>query len=398
MQPLGLAWKNVLGNRFRSLAVCVCAALVASLVLAATFVVRGAEESLRANLQRLGADILVLPWGTMTEKIGGVRLMSAAIDGWMPRTYVNRIAALDGVAEVSPQLYLGSIKNSAYSAQPEMFVVAYDPATDFALEPWLQGKEVGDLGPGQALVGAHIAPPDGGNEIPLYGHHLQVVNRLQPTATSIDHTVFVSFETAEQMIAWSMGQAKGALNLMPGSISAIMVNVALDRDPHQIAVDILERVPGVVPLETPDLFQTERRQMAGVLRTIVGLLGVIWALTVAFLTLVFSVAANERRWDMGVLRALGFTRALVLKVLLMEGAMLALAGGSVGVLLSVLGFSAFGGELAQVARLPIHSPSPMGLVSLSLGGQTTALISVTLAAFVPAWRISHEEVALSMRE
>ena len=133
MRPLGLAWKNVLGNRFRSLAVCICAALVASLVLAATLIVRGAEESLRANLQRLGADILVLPWGTMTEKIGGVRLMSATIDGWMPRAHVAQIAALDGVSEVSPQLYLGSLKNSAYCTQPEMLVVAYDPATDFTL-------------------------------------------------------------------------------------------------------------------------------------------------------------------------------------------------------------------------------------------------------------------------
>jgi putative ABC transport system permease protein len=157
-------------------------------------------------------------------------------------------------------------------------------------------------------------------------------------------------------------------------------------------------VPGVVPLETPDLFQTERRQMAGVLRTILGLLGVIWALTVVFMTLVFSVAANERRWDMGVLRALGFPRTLVLKVLLLEGATLALVGGSAGVLLSIAGFSALGSSLAQVARLPIHMPSPLGLLSLSLGGQTTALLSVTLAAFVPAWRISHEEVALSMRE
>ena len=69
MRLFRLAWKNILGSGFRSLVVAVCAALVAGLALSATFVVRGAEASLRTNLQRLGADILVLPWGTMTEKI-----------------------------------------------------------------------------------------------------------------------------------------------------------------------------------------------------------------------------------------------------------------------------------------------------------------------------------------
>lgn len=398
MSPLRLAWKNILGNGYRSVVVLACAALVAGLALSATFVVRGAEASLRTNLRRLGADILVLPWGTMTEKIGGVRLMSAAIDGWMPRTAIDKVATVDGVAHVSPQLYVGSIRDTAYCGGCEMLVVAYDPESDFVLRPWLENGRGQRLAAGEALVGSQITIPDGTGEIPLYGHRLAVVDRLEPTATSIDSTVFVTFDTAEAMIAWSAGQAKGKLNLMPGSLSAIMVKVALDADPHHVAVEILERVPGVVPLETPDLFQSERRQMAGVLRTMLSLLALVWAITLVFLGMVFSVGANARRWDIGVLRALGFSRGLVLKVLLTEGAMLALMGGLAGVLVSVTAFTTLSDELVRWVRLPLQVPSALGLVSLSLGGQAVALFSVTLAAFVPAWRISHEEVALTMRE
>ena len=397
MSLLRLVLKNIIGNGFRSLVIFLCAAVVAGLALTATFVVRGAEASLRQNLKRLGADILVLPWGTMTEKIGGVRLMSAAIDGWMPRAAIDKVAALDGVAQVSPQLYLATVRDSLYCALPEMHVVAYDPEMDFTLEPWLEGSQDGGLGLDEAIAGAHITIPDGGDKIPLYGHQLTLRDRLEPTATSIDNTLFVSFETAERMIAWSEGQAKGALDIMPGSITAIMVRLDLGSDPHSVAVDILERVPGVVPLETPQLFQTERRQMIGVLRTLLSLLGVIWVLTLVFMGLVFSTAANERRWDIGVLRALGLPRSLVLKALLMEGAALALVGGFCGVIASIVGFAVLGNQAATVVRLPLQYPSPLGLLSLSLGGQTVALVSVTLAAFIPAWRISHEEVALSMR-
>jgi putative ABC transport system permease protein len=389
--------KNVVGNGFRSLAILICAAVVASLVLTATFVVRGAEDSLHRSLERLGADMLVLPWGTMTEKIGGIRLMSAAINGWMPRGVLEDVAAVEGVAKVSPQLYLATLEDSPYASVGDVFVVAYEPETDFALKPWLEDRASAGLAVGEAMAGARIVFPRG-EKIALYGHDLEIVEQLEPTATSIDSTLFVSFETAERMIAWSRGQAKGELTARPGTISAIMVNAELESDPHEVAVRILEQVHGVVPLETPDLFQSERRQMVGVLGTLLTMLGLIWALTLVFMGLVFSVAANERRWDIGVLRALGFPRQLVLKVLLLEGAALAAAGGAVGVLISIVGFSVFGDELTRLAKLPLQIPPPLRLISLSLGGQSLALLSVTLAAFLPAWRISHQEVALTMRE
>ena len=393
-----LVLRNILSNAFRSLAILLCAALVAGLALTASFVVRGGEASLQLNLRRLGADILVLPWGTMTEKIGGVRLMSAAIDGWMPRAHLDKIAALDGVAEVSPQLHLATVRDSPYCPLPEMYLVAYDPSTDFTVKPWLEGELVQDLRVGEAIAGARVTAPDGGDGLFLAGQPLKVVGRLQPTADSIDATVFVSFETAEEMIAWSKRQGQPEVNAVSGSISAMMVKVALDSDPHQVAVHILDQVPGVVPLETPNLFQTERRQMIGVLRTMLGLLGMIWALTVVFLGLVFSIAVNERRWEIGVLRAMGLPSAFVFKALLAEGITLALVGGLVGVIGSIVGFAALGEQVVRLAKLPLLFPSPLGLLPLALGGQVAAMFSVTLAAVVPTWRISHEEVALAMRE
>jgi len=395
---LRLVLKNIAGNAFRSLAVFLCAALVASTVLVATFVVRGAEASLRLNLQRLGADLLVLPWGTMTDSLGGVRLMSAAIEGWMPRAHLATIAGLDGVQAASPQLHLASLQDSPYCPRPEMYLVAFDPGTDFTLTPWIAQGPGKDLGVGEAIVGARIVIPGGGSTLSLFGYPLDRVDRLEPTATSIDDTVFVSFETAEQILDWTQERGVQGLDVMPGSISAIMVKATLDSDPHEVAVRILEEMHGVVPLETPGLFQAERRQMIGVLRTLLTLLGVIWALTLVFLGLVFAVAANERRWEIGVLRALGLSQSLVLKEFLMEGAALALVGGLSGVLAAIVGFASLGDRLVTAIQLPLQNPSTPELLIISLAGQVMALLSVALAAFIPAWQISHQEVALHMRE
>jgi putative ABC transport system permease protein len=391
-----LAWQNIVGDRFRSLAIFVCAFLVAALALTATFVVRGAEAGLRDNLQRLGADILVLPWGTMTDKIGGVRLVSADIGGWMPRAYMDKIAQVEGVVQVSPQLHLDTLANSPFCHQCDLYLVAFDPATDFTLSPWVEGGKTA-IGAGEAYAGSRLTLPESG-KLALYGDDLTLRGRLAPTGTSIDQTVFVSFETALAMQTGSAGSERGLqLQTMPESISATMVRLELGSDAHEVAIRILEEVPGVVPLETPNLFRAERRLMIGILRTLLAILAGVWVLAVVFMGMVFSIAVNERRQELGVLRALGFTSRAIFRILLTEGMILALAGGLAGAAVTALALTLGSGQVAAMARLPLQTPSLTMLLGWALGGQLLALLSVTLAALLPAWLISRQEVALTMR-
>jgi putative ABC transport system permease protein len=330
----------------------------------------------------------------MTETIEGVRLMSAPIEGWMPANTLEKVAAVGGVEAVSPQLYLASLDDSPYNPYPTTHLVAFDPDTDFTLGPWMKGFQVEALGENEAVAGATIPLPGGGESITLYGMDLKLAGRLAPTETSIDNTLFISFETAHRMIA----RSQGSLDIIPGTISAIMVRISLDSDPHQMATLILEEVRGVTPLEAPNLFQTERRQMIGILRILLGSMGAVWVLAVVFIGLVFSFAVNERRFEIGTLRAIGFPSKVIFKILLMEGAALAVVGGLSGILLTILGLSVFGERFIRLTNLPMSLPSAASLLSFSLGGQTLALISVTLAVFLPAWRISHQETALTMKE
>jgi ABC-type antimicrobial peptide transport system permease subunit len=102
--------------------------------------------------------------------------------------------------------------------------------------------------------------------------------------------------------------------------------------------------------------------------------------------------------EIGALRAIGFPNRLVFKMLLIEGGTLAMIGGFSGILLTVLGYILFGYQIIQSTDLPLSLPSTANLVSFSVSGQTLAFISVAIAMFIPAWRISHQEVALTMQE
>jgi putative ABC transport system permease protein len=395
---LHFAWRNILGDRYRSLAVSSCAAIVAGLALLATFLVRGAEAGLHQNLQRMGADVMVLPWGTITDKIGGVRMVSAAIDGWMPRAYMEKIRAVAGVAQVSPQLYLATLEDTPHGSGPEIKLVAFDPSTDFTLLPWAdQPEAIRELQLWGAVVGSNLNHLDLGNNLQLVGFNFQVIGRLEATGSDIDRTVFVSFETAEQMATASLDWAT-PFEFSSDKISAVMVAARLGYSSDEIAVRILEQVPGVVPLQTPNLYQTERGHMIGVLRTLLSTLLGIWGLAVLFIGLVFTIVVNERQREIGVLRALGSPRRFIQQSLLLEGTLMAIAGGTAGLLLTGLFLFSLGENLARTLSLPLVMPTPLDLASLSVFGQLLTVGSVALAASLPAWLASRKEAALAMRD
>ena len=393
-----LVLRNILGNLFRSGAIFLCAALVAGLSLSATLVVLGAEASLRRNLSRMGADIIVIPWGTMSQDFDGAHLAGMMTDRWMPRAYIDRIAAVQGVEVVSPQLYLSTLTDSPFCSLPEMYLVAYDPVTDFVLKPWLEHDPIGNLRLGEAVGGAAVFDPDGDQNIQVYGYPLKLIRTLEETGGDVDQVLFVSFDTAQAILEQVQSQPKPAFEIAPESISTAMVKVQLGSEPHEVAIRILEQVPSVVPIESTGFFQTQRSQMVGLLRIVLLLAGLTWVLATLFMGLVFSLAANERRREIAMLRALGATQTLVLKTLLLEGAALALSGGVIGIGLVILATGLFRERIAHIVNIQIALPSPLLLLSLVATGLMLALMSVTVAAWIPASRLSRQEPALTMRE
>ena len=158
-------------QRFRSWLIALCALVIAGFVLSTVLVVRGAQDSLRLASDRLGADIVVVPQGAET-KVQGALLMGTPTKAWMPAPTCRRSPPCAGVAAASPQLYLESMSNSSCCSVSDMFMVAYDPKTDFTLEPWLKQKLGGDLKLGQAVGGRYVYVPPGETNIKLYGYEL----------------------------------------------------------------------------------------------------------------------------------------------------------------------------------------------------------------------------------
>jgi putative ABC transport system permease protein len=397
MNLMRLALRSITGNSFRSWVVGLCAMLVASLSLATTLVIRGAENSLRLAIDRLGADILVIPQGS-ESKVETALLMSTPVSVWMPRSVLKEIAAIPGVIVVSPQLYLSSLHNASCCSVADMFLVAYDPATDFTVAPWVRKKIGTELRLGEAVGGTYVFVPEGQDNIKIYGYFLTLKANLEPTGTGLDQTMFVTFQTAEEIARLSPTLAMEPLVIPPDSISAALVKVNPGDDPHEVALEIFKKVAGVTPVESPNMFQAYRQQLNGLLHSNLIILGIIWGLSLVLVGLVFSMAANERRRELGVLRAMGATRLFVLESLLAEAGLLSLLGGLIGITLTILVIALFRTRIILTLNLPFLFPSFFPLLAQIALGLALTLLSVTLAALVPARRISFQEPATAMRE
>lgn len=210
--------------------------------------------------------------------------------------------------------------------------------------------------------------------------------------------MFLTFETARDVARISKKRAKMPLEIPPNSVSAALIKVSSGSDPHAVALDIMKSVAGVTPIESPNLFQAYRKQMTGLLRSVVVVLLLILALSILLISLVFSMAANERKRELGVLRALGATRRLIFRALLMEAGFLALTGGAIGIALAAAAVYLFRKLIILSLGIPFILPAASSLTLHILGGVLLALVSVTLAALLPAYRISRQDPAVAMRE
>ncbi len=397
MNIFQLALKNISGSSFRSGVVALCAFLVAAFALTTTLLMRGAENSLRLAIDRLGADIVVVPAGS-EAKIESALLMGVPAKFWMSQENVNKIAAIPGVQAVSPQLYLATLTGASCCSVSDMFMIAYDPQTDFTITPWLNQKTGAGLRLGEVVGGTYISATEGDQNIKLYGYLVTLKANLAPTGTGLDQSMFFTFDTAYDIARKSVNQAVEPLVIPPDSISAVLVKAEPGRDLIGLSAAIMQSVPDVTPIRSSDMFQSYRTQMTGLLKTILIIMGTTWVLSVVLIGLVFSMAANERRKELGVLRAIGATRLFVFQSLLTEASLLALLGGATGIGLSVLTIYLFRKLLVVSLGFPFLLPNPVALV-LQVGvGLLIALFSVNLAALFPAIRISRQDPAVAMRE
>ena len=377
-----LPWMNLRGYPVRTGTLMVFSMLMTMTIFGGTLVVQGIEHGLRTTQSRLGADIMVTPDEGDTDFDAQTFLVNAEPSYfYMDASTREAVAAVDGVEAASSQLFLASARASCCSGRYQ--VIAYDPATDFTIQPWMNDA-VGQaqLGENEVIVGANVLANDPEN-FQLFDNPLRVVGQFDPTGSTLDNAVYANFDTAKILIDSSLRKGLNKYSTLETDriISSVMVKVAPGYDAEAVAAQIREQVPGVAVATSTKLVSGIAASLDATSRTVTVLIGVAWGAGLLMITLMFVLMIVERRREFATLIAAGAHRRLISRIIIREALAVNALGGIGGIVVSGVLLISFSGLVRQSLGGGFLVPSLPTLALLALG----ALASVGLVALVSSW-------------
>jgi putative ABC transport system permease protein len=393
-----LVGQSIGGRAFRSALIISFIMALAAFLMSTTLLAMSIRYSLEVGTKRLGGDIVVVPAGKEKNTQEALLLGKPVSGAWMSVENVDRIARVNGVAKVSPQLYLVTLTGAACCSAWDMFIIAFDPQTDFSITPWLKQTLKRPLGPREVIGGDWINIPEATGKVVIYGVEVNLAAKLEPTGMGLDQTMFLTFNTAREIAKLSVKTAERPLEIPEGKISAVQVKVKNNYNIDEVADRIMASVPGTHAFASLELTRSVHRQTKGLFEMLLWGLSAVWIVAIILNSLIFSLTVNERRREIGLLRAIGANRSFIFRLFFAESSILSLAGGVLGVFFSVLFVYLFRWYLMRSFEIPLLLPSFWSITGFMLAGIFLTLILALPAFIYPAAKASRIDPAASMRE
>ena len=377
-----LPWMNLRGYPVRSGILAFFSMLMAMVMFGGTMIVCGIDRGLGTVESRLGADIMVTPADASSDFDAQAFLVGAEPSYfYMDEGVAGEVAGVDGVGAASPQLFLATARASCCSGRYQ--VIAFDPATDFTIQPWISDTSgASSLGDMEVVVGANVGVSDPEN-FSLFGHRLRVVAQFDQTGSTLDNAVYANFDTARILIDSSLEKGLNKYTSLDTDhiISSVMVRVEPGRDVNAVASDIAARVPGVSVATSTTLVSGISRSLDNTSRTVTTLIALVWGVGLVMMTLMFVMMVVERKREFGTLLVVGAHRRLVSRVIALEAVILNAAGGALGILISGVLIVSFSGLVQQTIGIGFLVPSLAVIAALV----ALVLASMGLVALVSSW-------------
>jgi len=315
------------------------------------------SDGVSTCFSRMGADLVIVPRGALVN-ITSTLLTVQPTEFELDAELLAKLRATPGVAKVAPQrLVRAGVESGAIN------LIAYDPELDFTVESWLpRGERISPDVRG-VLVGERVAANPGETLI-VCGHALSVVGRLGRTGVGpFDESYFVSLRGLDELLAAAQKQRsqrpggrpvnsqaasapssaahlhEGHQNPAPAAclpevapqrVSAFLLQLSAGASLEQASFAI-GQIPDIKIIAGNPVF-TAARQSLGSLLLGAAIFAALLMLALSFVvSLLFSAIVQERRREIGVLRAMGARLGQVMSITLIEATLITGFGGVLGV-------------------------------------------------------------------
>lgn len=380
-----VALKNLRRKLTRTWLLFAIVAVVSCTLFSATLFLKSINNALRIGTYRLGADIMVVPESAET-KAKSALLSGEPTQFLMDKSVLDRVKAINGIKNVTPQLF---VKPSSFSCcfNVDVFLVAFDPETDFTVKPWLEKHLNRTLANNEIITGRSV-PVIIGDKILFFGTTFTVAGTMEATGMDFfDRAVFMSLDAAYRMAENSKTKAVQPIEIGRDQISTVLVQVNEDYTPDRAAIRIEHDISGVKALVSDTIISTVRKQLSGLIKAILLISIILWFIVLLIMAFAFYMIVNERRREIGILRAMGANRGHIAAIILYEASLLSATGGAAGIVLGYGLLISFKDLMLHYLKLPYLFPSPPELIALTAGAFLFSIITGLIAALLPSLSI-----------
>lgn len=315
-----LPFRNLQRRKLRSALTALSLAAATGVLFSLLAFNRGYQRALQGEIDRMGAQLLVVPVGCPYEAASLI-LKGGQVANTLPAAALAQVRAQPEV-ELAAPLFMASIPRPQ-EGRTDVWC-GIDRQIVRLKQYWrLSSGSHFPTAPDEILFGSEAAVTEQRAPGDLFfsektNRVFKVAGLLEPTGTGDDGFFFIPLATAQRMFG------------KPGRLTAIAVRL---KDPTQIATVArrLQRIRGAEVVTVSELMGT-MLNLVGAARFLL-LCIVAIAVTIAALGVLntMSAAVLERTAEIGILRAVGASRADVFGAIWMEGMLLALLGGVLGI-------------------------------------------------------------------
>ena len=365
-----LAFRNLIKKPVRTTALILIVVFMSFLMFGGSFIVLSLSKGLDSLESRMGADVIAIP----AEASSKVDMKEMLLQGtpayfYMSKSYLDKIASIDGIDKISSQYFLVSLSAGCCSIPAQ--IIGFDQDTDFTVQPWIRqsyGKQLEKL---DVVVGSDINGSVG-STVTFYDIDCNVVAKLEKTGTGMDTAVYCNTDTIKTLIDASV---RNGTNLLAKTdpdniISAVYIKVKEGVNPDDVRNEINLHVRHVNAESTKEMISGVSDSLAGISIVVRFLIILVWILALIILVIAFTMLINERKKEFAILRVIGSSRQMLSGMVLKESFFISLFGGVIGIIAGVIAVIPFSGFIEEKMGMPYLSPSPLAigiLIAVTLG-------------------------------
>ena len=320
----------------------------------------------------------------------------------MPVGIVEQVGQVPGVAVAAPRVqFLLDPENTGTGFGAPDFVVAFTAGFDQGYETFqreiAQGREtiLEDEGRRVVLLGADLArkfDARPGDSFDIRDTAFEVIGVLEPTLMFFDTTAVIPWAAGQEFLA----QDPGVLAAFGGDVPELTSMVIVYPERGADVLDVSQAVVAAHPqlrAVTGDDFDDQFGSTVAIFNAIilsVALISIVVGGLSVINTMTMSVA--ERTREIGIKRAIGASRGLIMRELVWEAGLMGFIGGLVGLGLAGL-VVYFANEAGQTSGTVLFLLTPW----IAVMGVTFSTVLGALAGMLPAWNAARLDPVEALR-